>query len=131
MNLFVAGKIVLRSGRESNWKLECDALTPADWECLAAMASSILPPFGSVLGVPRGGVPFAEALAKHATGDDGHPLLIADDVFTTGGSINRFVASLPERERGRPLLFTTAFTRGDYPPWVVPVMIVNPALFDK
>ena len=76
-------------------------------------------------------MPFAEALAKHATGDVAHPLLIADDVFTTGGSIDRFVKTLPEREHGRLLLFVVAFARSEPPPWVRAVLTVNPALFDK
>ena len=37
MNLFQLGKFTSHAGKELNWKIECDALTDADWECLAEM----------------------------------------------------------------------------------------------
>ena len=119
--LFQAGHFVLRSGVTSKWKIECDALCPSDWEGLAAIAAEILPPFGEAVGVPRGGLPFAEALQAHAV--PGHrTLLIAEDVVTTGGSIARFVADNPAApERWDKVIGVAAFARGACPGWVTPL----------
>lgn len=84
MSLFQLGNFTLASGQTSPWKLECDALDDGDWECLAYLGSRIVPSFGSVIGVPRGGLPFAKAMEKYIT--DG-PRLVVDDVFTTGKSL--------------------------------------------
>jgi hypothetical protein len=67
VSLFQLGDFTLASGASSLWKIECDALTPEDWQALAQMAVEILPPFGEVVGVPRGGVPFADALRPFVT----------------------------------------------------------------
>lgn len=85
MNLFQLGKFTSHAGNELNWKLECDALTPDDWECLAFMISERCQ-FGSVYGIPRGGVPLANALEKYCT-NRSKTRLVVDDVYTTGKSM--------------------------------------------
>lgn len=131
-SLFRQGDYTLRSGEMSHWKIECDALSADDWAGLAAMAVALLPPFGVVEGVPRGGVPFANALraySKACSVSYQHPphdwclgtplpLLIAEDVCTTGGSMERFRA-------GREAIGVCAFARGTPPAWVTPVLILN------
>ena len=85
MNLFQLGKFTSHAGNELDWKIECDALTDDDWECLAKMISEKTE-FGSVYGIPRGGTKLAQALEKYIT--PGHPLrLVVDDVYTTGKSM--------------------------------------------
>ena len=37
MNLFQIGDFTSHAGRELHWKIECDALTDDDWECIAKM----------------------------------------------------------------------------------------------
>lgn len=93
------------------WKIECDALTDKDWACLAHLAASVLPAFGSVEGIPTGGIRFANALTRYASTG---PHLIADDVNSTGGSL--------ETARGdRPAIGVVAFSRGLCPIWVMPL----------
>jgi hypothetical protein len=119
MPLFQLGDFTLRSGIDSRWRIECDALTPDDWAALARIASEILEPFGVVEGVPRGGIPFADALRKYAT-PDCPTLLIAEDVVTSGGSM--------ERHKGaRAAIGVTVFARGPCPRWVTPVFTLTPA----
>jgi hypothetical protein len=116
--LFVPGEFVAHSGDTLRWKIECDALTGRDWEALALAAVEVLPPFGGVEGVPRGGLAFARALAEHST--PGGPLLIADDVCTTG-------ASLDEHRAGRDAIGVVAFARGPVPDWVTPLLTLRAA----
>jgi pantetheine-phosphate adenylyltransferase len=114
-DLFQTGHFVLASGATSGWKIECDGISPAEWDALALMASEMLPPFGSVEGVPRGGIPFADALRKYATQG---PLLICEDVVTTGGSMERYRA-------GREANGVAVFARGTPPDWVVPIFTMT------
>lgn len=86
MNLFQLGNFISHAGNELEWKIECDALTDEDWECLAKMISDRTQ-FGSVYGIPRGGVKLAAALEKYCKPN--HPVrLVVDDVYTTGTSMN-------------------------------------------
>lgn len=84
MALFNLGWFVGASGQSLPWKIECDALTVDDWACLAFMIRERSGPFGSVVGIPSGGIPLQVALEKYVTLG---PRLLVDDVYTTGGSI--------------------------------------------
>jgi orotate phosphoribosyltransferase len=93
MNLFRLGRYTLHSGAESFYKVECEAFSPDDWKCLAYLLACRLPPFGAAVGVPRGGLPLADALGDYVT--PGHPLtVVADDVYTTGNSLRAVRASV-------------------------------------
>ena len=48
-------------------------------------------PFRAATGIPRGGVALGVELNKHATGAPNDPLLIVDDVWTTGTSFREIV----------------------------------------
>lgn len=108
--LFQTGSFRLANGQSSTHKVECDALSCNDWITLAYLASKILPPFGFVEGVPTGGLKFAKRLESHAT-PGCSTLLIADDVFTTGGSMERY-------RNGRNAIGIVAFSRGSPPEWI-------------
>lgn len=111
MSLFWTGEFRLHSGAESNFKIECDALTDEDWATLALLTTTRIPPFGQVEGVPSGGLRFATELEPHAT--EG-PLLIVDDVLTTGQSM--------EKQRGRrDALGVVVFARNECPEWITPL----------
>lgn len=109
-NLFRSADFTLASGRHSVWKIDCDALTDDDWVTLAALATTKLPPFSDVEGVPTGGLKFAAALERHIVPGAGR-LLIADDVLTTGGSMEA-------HRKGRLAMGVAVFGRGPPPGWV-------------
>lgn len=108
-SLFEIGSFELANAGHSSFKINADVLTTDDWDALAHLALQIIPPFGSVVPVPTGGIPFAEALAPYTT--EG-PMLVVDDVLTTGTSINKVAA--PYRD---PILLV-AFSRMDQRPWL-------------
>jgi hypothetical protein len=119
--LFVKERFRSHAGLMLDWKIECDALSTADWVCLAKMASLILPRFRMTEGVPRGGLKFARALEYYGTGNPEDPILICDDVFTTG-------RSMEAQRNGREALGVVAFARGPTPFWVHPLLLVHPGL---
>ena len=79
MNLFQLGKFTSHAGNELDWKIECDALTDEDWECLAKMISERTQ-FGSVYGIPRGGTKLAKALEKYITPKNPVRLVVDDEI---------------------------------------------------
>lgn len=132
-NLFQYGNFKLASGQGSNYKIECDALTKKDWDALALMAvdvlnlNGVIGKFGKIVGVPRGGIPFAESLKRIGLEsnlpEDG--ILIAEDVMTTGRSMSNFKATFDKEllefstEGGYSGI--TAFARGKCPIWIYSV----------
>lgn len=116
MNLFRSGDFTLHSGGMSTWKIDCDALSDKDWDTLAIMAVEILPPFGRVIGIPKGGLKFADALRAHCTLGD--PTLIADDVVTTGRSMRDMRFDIQEKDAYQREIYGIAvFSRGDPTYW--------------
>lgn len=125
MNLFRAGNFRLNSGATSTWKLECDALTDDDWRALAAMISQMVGPFRHCISVPRGRDRLRDALTPLATFG---PILLVDDVLTTGRSIERTRDRWWERGDGRAMpggffrnmtvIGAVVFARGKCPKWV-------------
>ena len=88
MNLFQRKFFISHAGLPLNWKIECDALTAEDWKGIARMIMDYeTRPFGSVEGIPRGGLPLAVALTEYAT--EGPPMIV-DDVYTTGASFKEY-----------------------------------------
>ena len=88
MDLFQKGDFISHAGLHLKWKIECDALTAKDWKGLARMIMDYeTRSFGSVEGIPRGGLPLANALKEYATVG---PPMIVDDVYTTGTSFKEY-----------------------------------------
>ena len=86
--MFKIGDFISHAGLSLKWKIECDALTKEDWDGLARMIMDYeTRSFGSVEGIPRGGIPLANALQKYAT--EGPPMIV-DDIYTTGKSFKDY-----------------------------------------
>ncbi len=91
MNLFQDGEFVGHAGLPLSWKIECDAISNKEWRCLAKMIMEYqIKPFSKAEGIPRGGVALGDALNEYATGNPDHPVLVADDVYTTGTSFKDY-----------------------------------------
>lgn len=116
-NLFVKANIVLHSGQTTDWKIECDALTDEDVKTLCYLIS-VKVTFGCVYGVPNGGSRFEKELLQYATRSARDPILIVDDVLTTGESMET------AREQFSNLGYTIGvviFSRGKCPDWITPI----------
>lgn len=119
-NLFVKGDIKLSSGLPTDFKIECDALTDSDLECLAYLVSKKIE-YGAVAGVPRGGIRFQKALEKYDIPDN-ETLLICDDVLTTGKSMEEWAAQIGIND----IKGVVIFARGKCPDWVTPIFQMFP-----
>lgn len=75
-------------------------------------------PFTSVLGIPTGGEPLAQALRPYASPPEQcNGLLIVDDVLTTGDSMERV-----RRVRSEAIVQgAVIFARGECPDWITPL----------
>ena len=111
-NLFQLGSFKSHSGEALPWKINCDVLTIQDWECLASMIAVKIGMFGKLEGVPKGGLALVEALKFHRYRSG--PLLIVDDVLTTG-------RSMEEQRARRKAIGAVVFARGSCPSWVTPL----------
>ncbi len=126
--LFVNAKFTSSAGLELLWKIECDTMGPGDWECLADRVAERFT-FRAVHAVPKGkptgvdnGARFADALAHRRT-EDGDYYLIADDVFSTGGSMDRARERTARVMPHLPRIGVTAWNRtGQVPPqWIASI----------
>ncbi len=119
MGLFQQGEFVLHSGERSDFRIDCNALTAADIEALAAQLRRRLPEFREVAGVPSGGERLAAALAPFATGQVADLPLIVDDVYTTGSSMAAWRGQ--QRALGAVLFARRAVAE----PWILPLFTMT------
>jgi hypothetical protein len=122
--LFQFGWFASHSGFQLPWKLCLDSLGYGEnsgWEDLAELVAWKFA-FSSVYGIPKGGSKFAEALQKHAEPESGYPVLIVDDVLTTGKS---FIKARADIGNPTPCIGIVVVARGQCPDWVFPILNVN------
>lgn len=124
MTILQSGDFTLASGQHSEFKIECDYLTEEDWSTAAYLLSQQLPIFDYVYWVPTGGERFSEHFYKFVNYNYSEAkILIVDDVWTTGGSVNRFIdANSFDREK---VICAVLFARGETPDWVYPLFTMN------
>mgnify|MGYP003153829368 FL=1 len=114
--LFVEEDFIGHSGGELHWKIECDAIFPNEWKCIARMIMEHeTRPFCSAIGIPRGGVELGRHLNEYSTGNHNDPYLICDDVLTTGGSFKDFV---DEHFKGKDVIGWCVFARNKPQDWI-------------
>lgn len=118
MSLFNTGTFRLHAGGVSNFKIDCDHLSDEDIQAVADLVGPKLF-FHTVIGVPTGGLRFARALEKYSQpGGSDAPLLIVDDVLTTGVSMEQ---AKKEHMWYTPPIGVVIFARGKCPDWVTPI----------
>lgn len=115
--LFNRADVVLHSGVQSDWIIDCRALNVSDLEALAFIGSRIVAPFSAVVGVPRGGLRFADVMAAYAQPAGG--LLVVDDVLTTGGSMIETMTAFGAQEG------LVIFARGELPALVKAIWVLD------
>lgn len=112
--LFQRGDFTLASGEHSNFKIQFEALKAESVECIAQLMAERLPKFSQVFGVPTGALELAEALRSYSDiYSPGHPVLVVDDVWTTGNSMKNFIQSLGLQRT--PVLRAVVFARNPVP----------------
>jgi hypothetical protein len=93
IDLFQSVDFISHAGKPMTWKIECDAISDDEWVTLAKMIREVeRRSWSKAVGIPRGGVALGKALDTYSTGNPDHPILIADDVYTTGTSFIEFKA---------------------------------------
>lgn len=96
-HLFQTGNFQLHSGGSSDFKIECDALTEQDWQTLALQVARNVGMFREVVSVPHGGDKLAYWLEQYKTVG---PVLVVDDVLTSGNSIQEMMHYVKQRDHG-------------------------------
>ena len=119
MNLFQNGDFILSSKTKSTWKIDCDALSEDDWLTLSIMAHNIIGNFSLAIGVPVGGCHLAKKLNSFVAYEG--PILICEDVLTTGESMESIKYQLCKSVPESKVKGITVFARGNPPEWVRPI----------
>lgn len=127
MALFNYGRVKLSSGKMSDFKIDCDALSDEDLDGLAQkmVASWNYIKFKRVVPIPTGGIRFAEALKRYLDVHESYdePILIVDDVWTTGKSMNK--AAEKYKKKGFQVEGTVIFARSAPDTWIMPAFIMD------
>ena len=109
LDLFQQGWFISHSGIPLTWKVDCDSLSDQEIALFAEIIYANVQMLSKVEGIPTGGLRLANALNKwkYTKG----PLLIVDDVLTTG-------RSMEEQRNGREAIGYVIFSRGLRPEWI-------------
>ena len=121
--LIQVGDFRLNSGVSSDWHINVEAFDRNTLHALARISSPLVTPFGGVIGVPSGGLAFAEMLRPFATPGN-RTTLVVDDVWTTGASMRGMVKEWNwESYKGLVI-----FARGPLQPWCTSIFSANPRI---
>lgn len=117
--LFQFGWFSSHSKFQLPWKLSFNSVA-GDWADVAEIIAWKFA-FRSVYGVSRGGESLARELDRFC--EPGYPVLIVDDVLTTGRSMIEARARM--NLNGEPVIGVVVAARGPCPDWVWPILTVN------
>lgn len=125
MNLFTIGQFVSHSGLNLSWKIDADALTDHDLSVLAVKVAQKFK-FSRAIGIPRGGLRFAAELDRYASRslNPKAVLLIADDVLTTGSSMEQMRAGAIG-DGYTNVIGVVIFARIQCPSWIYPIFTLS------
>jgi orotate phosphoribosyltransferase len=112
-DLFQAGNFTLHSGEEATWKIEADSLSKEEIKLFARLIAEKVA-FRDVYGVPQGGLRLAKRLRRYRRTDPALPVLLVDDVLTTGTSMEQ----MKEQFEGIPIVGIVLFARNPPPSWI-------------
>jgi len=121
-----SGEFRLRSGGTSDFVVDCEALTDVDLATAARLLARLADARGglrAVTGVPRGGLRLAAALGPYVRAG-GRWHAVADDVYTTGASLR----AARDAAGGGWVLGLVLVARAEPPPWVLPLLRLEPEL---
>ena len=116
-HLFKSVDFKSHSGLELKWKIECDALSDPEWFTISQMIMEITSPFKEAIGIPRGGTKLGNLLNQYGTGKKEDPILLVDDVLTTGESMKEFKTKRTWRNPA-DYIGWVVFARTKPPKWV-------------
>ena len=115
--LFQSVDFKSHSGLELKWKIECDAISDPEWFTISQMIMEISVPFKEAIGIPRGGTKLGNLLNQYGTGKREDPVLLVDDVLTTGESMKEFKTKRTWRNPA-DYIGWVVFARTKTPKWV-------------
>lgn len=110
VTLFRDDRFTSHSGLDLPWRIECDALSPEDWDTIGkAVARRYM--FCEAIGIPRGGIPFAEALNRHKQAEHHCNIVVVDDVITTGNSMLQYMQEIEKKYPDKRVFGIALFAR--------------------
>ena len=130
IDLFQMGEFTLHSGKKSKWKIDCDALTIMEYKTLAWIVGKewglkfvFVECIGGAVKKDRvtNTYNFATELRNYGTGDFKDPILIVDDVLTTGASMERRKEECEDMYGDYEVIGVVIFARGMCPDWIHPI----------
>lgn len=89
------------------------------------MISKRVPDFSDVIGIPKGGIEIAFALNKYKN-KESNRLLIVDDVFTTGNSMEEMREKYSHIYAKPAIIGSVIFARSKTPDWITPLFQLTP-----
>ena len=118
MTLFKRGNFTSHSGIELPYKIECDALTDDDIECVAEYIASKMDCRFMVQDIAQGSCRLATALEKHERCDAPFVILLVDEVLLTPSSMKMAKDAQPPQVHKDDIIGWVIFARGELPSWI-------------
>ena len=109
IDLFQTVDFISHAGLPLKWKIECDALSDDEWKTIAKMIREYEDQnWQYAVGIPTGATRLGEILTTYGTGSVKDPVLIVDDVYTTGKS---FIDFEEKHYKDKKVIKWTVFAR--------------------